>query len=455
MILLAPAYTLFLLLGAKGGWRSMLAPRVVLLATTCAAVGAAQYIWNLRALWYQPQPPSGLLEALATFWFDVTKSDWRDTMVLHVPRSMLGDHAAMYWFDLRQQFGPIVPLLAVAGLAQLATQEARRAVLMAVLFATNLAFAFSYNVGDAHVFYLPSHFMVALLVAPGVVLAARLTPRAILPAAALTIAYAGARAYRDFPALDRSGDTRPADVIGHLTAGLDDQRDILLTDMNWQVANGLSYFAKVPQPAIAHARAPDLLLYAPALVTDNQVVGRAIALTERARSEIDAAYGPLLSTMPDPRVVVPPLAERVAGLPAGTPYVLCLLKPSRDMSLDEDDLAAALRVLSGTSIPRGDYAVVAGLAGRPPDLAFGANLPFTKQVQLNGMGVEVRMESWLSADTIRRMGFGQVVAGRHHALIVERGVSFAAFDRTGRAIRTAYAANIFSAQPRYLIRTGR
>jgi len=455
MVLLAPAYTLFLLLGAKGGWRSMLAPRILLLATTCAAVGAAQYIWNLRALWYQPQPPSGLLEALATFWFDVTKSDWRDTMVLHVPRSMIGDHAAMYWFDLRQQFGPIVPLLAVAGLAQLATQDARRAVLMAVLFATNLAFAFSYNVGDAHVFYLPSHFMVALLVAPGVVLAARLTPRAILPAAALTIAYAGARAYRDFPALDRSGDTRPADVISHLTAGLDDQRDILLTDMNWQVANGLSYFAKVRQPAIAHTRAPDLLLYAPALVTDNDVVGRAIALTERARSEIDAAYGPLLPTMPDPRVVVPPLAERVAGLPAGTPYVLCVLKPSRDMSLDEDDLAAALRVLSGTAVPGGDYAVIAGLIGRPPELAFGANLPFTKQVQLNGMGVEVRMESWLSADTIRRMGFGQVVAGRHHALIVERGISFAALDRTGRAIRTAYAANIFSAQPRYLIRTGR
>jgi len=281
------------------------------------------------------------------------------------------------------------------------------------------------------------------------------TPRAILPAAALTIAYAGARAYRDFPALDRSGDTRPADVISHLTAGLDDQRDILLTDMNWQVANGLSYFAKVRQPAIAHTRAPDLLLYAPALVTDNDVVGRAIALTERARSEIDAAYGPLLPTMPDPRVVVPPLAERVAGLPAGTPYVLCVLKPSRDMSLDEDDLAAALRVLSGTAVPGGDYAVIAGLIGRPPELAFGANLPFTKQVQLNGMGVEVRMESWLSADTIRRMGFGQVVAGRHHALIVERGISFAALDRTGRAIRTAYAANIFSAQPRYLIRTGR
>ena len=472
MVLLAPAYTLFLLLAAKDGWRSMLAPRVVLLAAACAAAGAAQYIWNLRALWYQPQPPSGLLEALSTFWFDVTKSDWRDTMVLHVPRSMLGDHAAMYWFDLRQQFGPIVPLLAVAGLVQLATRDARRAALMAVLFATNVAFAFSYNVGDAHVFYLPSHFFVALLVAPGLVLAARLTPRAVPLAAALTIAYAGARAYRDFPALDRSGDTRPAEVIGHLTAELDDQRNILLTDMNWQVANGLSYFAKVRQPAIAHARAADLLLYAPALVKDNHAVGRSIALSEHARSAIDAAYGPLLPTMPDPQVTVPSLAERVAGLPAGTPYVLCLLKPSRDMTLDADDLAAALRVLLGTSVPvsnlrppqeppspsvtsvpSGDYAVVAGVVGRSPDLAFGANFPFTKEVQLDGLGVQVRMESWLSADTIRRMGFGHVVAGRHHSLIVERGVSFAALGPTGRAIRTAYAANIFSPRPRYLIRT--
>ena len=69
----------------------------------------------------------------------------------------------------------------------------------------------------------------ALLVAPGVALAARLT-RSDAPAAALPIAYAGTRVYRDFPALDRSGDDRPAEVIAHLTAGLDDRREILLTD---------------------------------------------------------------------------------------------------------------------------------------------------------------------------------------------------------------------------------
>ena len=65
--------------------------------------------------------------------------------------------------------------------------------------------------------------------------------------------------------------------------------------------------------------------------------------------------------------------------------------------------------------------------------------------------VEVRMESWLAADTIRRMGFGHVIAGRRHTLIVERGVSLVAFDEGGLAIRTLYAAGIFAPQPRYLV----
>ena len=61
------------------------------------------------------------------------------------------------------------------------------------------------------------------------------------------------------------------------------------------------------------------------------------------------------------------------------------------------------------------------------------------------------MESWLASDTIRRMGFGQIVAHRQHTLIVERGVSFASFDERGAAVRTAYASNIYAPQARYLI----
>jgi hypothetical protein len=61
------------------------------------------------------------------------------------------------------------------------------------------------------------------------------------------------------------------------------------------------------------------------------------------------------------------------------------------------------------------------------------------------------MDSWLVSDTIRRMGFGHVVAERQHTLIVERGISFVAFDDRGTALRTDYASNIYAPQRRYLI----
>ena len=83
----------------------------------------------------------------------------------------------------------------------------------------------------------------------------------------------------------------------------------------------------------------------------------------------------------------------------------------------------------------------------------GSNRPFRRSIDLDGVSVEVRMESWLAADTIRRMGFGHVVANHHHTLIVERGVSFATFDAAGSPLRTAYASNIFAPQARYLVRS--
>jgi hypothetical protein len=453
MILLLPGYTLFLLMAAPGGWRSMLTPRIITMALVCAAAGALQYAWNLRTLWLLPDPPHGLADALQRFWFDVTKSDWRDTMVMNVPRSLLGDHAAMYWFDLRQQFGIAGPVLAAGGGAYLALTDRRRAILMATLFAANLAFAYTYNVGDAHVFYLPSHLMLALLAAPGLVLIGRVRAPWRPAAAALLTVYAGARAWHDFPALDRSHDHRPADVVEALTAGLDDRREILLADLNWQIGNGLSYVAKVTHPEIAYARMPDVQLYAPALVADNRAIGRRVAATERARAAVEAAYGPLLPVVPDPRVAVPRLSETIAAVPTGTRYVLCVLRPSGDLRLDAGELAATVQTLTGgrTVMPSGDYAVVAGIVGLAPDLVAAANRPFRRQVQLQGVDVEVRMDSWLIADTIRRMGFGHVIAAHQHTLIVERGISFAAFDQRGGTIRSAYRSNIYAPQARYLI----
>jgi hypothetical protein len=199
---------------------------------------------------------------------------------------------------------------------------------------------------------------------------------------------------------------------------------------------------------------PDVLLYAPVLVADNRAVGREVTLTERARATAAAAYGPLLPVTADERVVVPRLADTTRDLAHGTRYVLCVLRPSRDLSLDTDELARALRSLTGDrtmQLPAGDYAAVAGIVGKSPVLVTAAPFPFRRIVTLDGVNVSIRMESWLSTDTIRRMGFGHVIAARQHTLIVERGVSFAAFDERGRPLRTTYASNIFAPQARYLV----
>ncbi|MEO8257100.1 MAG: DUF2723 domain-containing protein [Acidobacteriota bacterium] len=481
MILLAPAYTIFLLAAAPRGWRSLLTWPVITLALAAAAAGALQYGWNLRTLWFGPHPPDRFLDAVRAGWFDITKSDWRESMALQVPSGMAGDHAAMYRFDLLQQFGWGGVLLAAIGVTALATKSRRRTALLATAYIVNVLFAFSYNVGDAHVFYLPSHLIVALLAAPGAVCVGRavtavwprrqpdrtgrqagwdhdspdrwLASSGVAVAGLILIGYAGLRIYRDYPALDRSEDRRPSTVLSALTAGIDVRSSILLTDLNWQVENGLSYYASHERPEIAYARLADVLLYAPALVRDNDEIGRDVALTAVARDRLRDAYGPLIPTRAAPGLEPPTVTRLVQNLAPGTRYVLAVLKPSREFTIDTADLDRAAAVLSGgrlTSIPGGDYAALAGVIGERPVLTAGSARPFRYRVDLAGVPVEVRMESWLAADTIRRMGFGQVVAARHHALIIERGVSLVAFDPAGRPIESGYAAGIFAPQPRYL-----
>ena len=447
MVLLLPGFTLFLLIAAPGGWRSMFAPPIVALATLCAAAGALQYAWNLRELWFTPYPPHGFLDALQTFWFDVTKSDWRETMVMSVSQSMFGDRLAMYWFDLRQQFTIAGPALALVGLLALWRRDRRVMLLMLLLYAVNVGFAYGYNVGDTHVFFLPSHLILALLAAPALALA----PRA---AAIAAIALIGVKAYQDFPALDRSADTRPTQLLEHLTSGIDDGREILLTDLNWQIANGLSYYSKVTRPEIAHARMPDMLLYAPALVADNRLLGREVVVTERAREELQAAYGSFVRTSID-RITAPvPLTAELVAVPRGTRYVLAVLRPSRDQpALNRTDTGAALRAITGgrdIDLPSYDYVAIAGVAGDTPTVVAAADAPFRRTATIGGATVEIRMESWLATDTIRRMGFGHVIVNRRHTLILERGVSFVAFDANGDPIHTAYRSNIFTPQARFL-----
>lgn len=454
MVLLAPAIVVFLLTAAPQGWRSMFKARVIALALVCACAGALQYAWNLRGLWRSLQPPHGGIEALQRFWFDVTKVDWRETMVMQVHRSAMWDRAAMYVFDLHQQFGWIAPLLALVGLGHLAATNWRRALVLFLLFIVNALFAFGYNVGDTHVFYLPSHLIVALLIAPGIVAVGRLIRREAL-ASSLLMAYAVAQIYQNYPALDRSRDERPAQILGALTAGLDDRRSIYVADLSWQLGNGLAYFARETRPEVAYVRMADVMLYAPALIGDNLAIGRDVVLSETARTMLTAAYGPLLPAVDDTRVVRPRLIDAVRNLPVGTRYVLGVLRPTRELALDRQDLAGAILALANgrpTELPPDDYVAIAGVVGRSPTVILASNRPFRRTIDLDGIPVVIRIESWLAADTIRRMGFGHVIAARRHTLILERGVSFAAFDATGRAVRTAYASNVFAPQSRYVIR---
>jgi len=454
MILLMPAYAGFLLVRAPQGWRSMLRPSILGLALLLALAGAAQYLWNLSAVWLWPSAPSTLREALEVFWFDVTKSDWRDTMVLRVPPAMAGERLRMYAFDLRQQFGGLfVIVLAVVGAWRTARRSRDRFLLLCIIFLTNLVFALGYNVGDSHVFFLPSHLIVAVFAGAGAAsLAAALKyPR---PTFAVAVVLAAFQIYRNYPALDRSTDHRPRQLLDAVTAGVDDRTAILLTDMNWQVQNGLTYYANRIRPEVAFARLADVLLYAPALVKDNVEIGRRVIVTERAKAQLEAAYGPLFQFHPDVRYAPEPLAAVVRRLPAGTRYALTLLSPSREFLVDRGDLSDAMNILTGGrsgSLDDSEYVAVVGQIGEAPDLAQRGSRPFRVRAVVGGIGVEVRMESWLAFDTIRRMGFGHVIANRHHTLIVERGISFAAFDRQGAPLSTAYFSGIYARPARFFV----
>jgi len=462
MILLMPAYALFLLVGSPGGWRAIVNRRVVGIALVAAVAGALQYSWNLRSLWLAPVTPSSAGAAWSQFWFDATKVDWRETIVASIPRAMIAERFRMYEFDVIQQFGSIGAGLALVGGVALLLSATRRALLLLTIYLANAAFALSYNVGDTHVFLLPTHLVTALSLACGVAAIQRVTssiasqPGWLRAAPALVFAgVAVARIWDNYPALDRSDDRRPRDMLAALTAGLDDRQTILLEDLNWQIENGLTYFSKWHTTDVAWARMPDVLPYRETLIADNLAIGRSIAVTAAARSSLNANLSRrALDITPDPLASPSSLAEFVREIPVGTRYVLCLLKPSRDYPLDERDFDEALAVLAPGIDPvaRDDYFMVAGQSGEPPIAVRSSSRPFRTSFDLQGVPVDIRMESWLAFDTIRRMGFAQVVAGHRHALIVERGVSFVALDGSGRPIQSTYAASLFAPPLRYLIR---
>jgi hypothetical protein len=451
MILLAPALVWFMALAHPRGWRGLYARDTIVLAVAIATLGATQYLWNLAGMLAQPDVPT-VGELFPAFWFDVTKTDWRETMMLGTPPVMYSDRLAMYMFDLRQQFGAAGIVLAALGMVSLARRSRRDGVLVGMVFAVNWLFAFTYNVGDIHVFFLPSHLMLAVAAGCSVAVVEAWMPRrvAAVAVAVAALPYPAWRIYDTWPAVDRSRDRRAEQVLATLTRDLAPDRAILAADFNWQLQNGLSYFGAHEKPDLQYFRTADRLFGFPLLVDAN--ADRQIFLSTEAQRRIASAFGSLYTI--DMDVGAERLAEAARDLPAGTAYVLCVLTPYRDRPIESASLDELLATLGASSVgaPSQDgYSVIAGVKGTAPQLFRSTARPFRTSLTLNGRRLVIRMDSWLAYDTIRRAGFGHVIADHQHALAIERGLSFVAWP-PGAPTLTAYESSLYAPQPRYVLR---
>ena len=464
MILLLVPFAVFLL-QVTPDRRTLFSPAVIGMAIAIAAAAALQYWPNLMSTTHLSDRPAAWSERLATFWFDTTKADWRESMVLGVREDQLSGRAGMWWFDARQQFGMVGLLLAAVGVFRLWAISRAWATLVALGYAINTVFAFTYNVGDTHVFYLPSHLFTAFLAGAalspvGRALQARLARTVKVRAtgvhalAVLVFLYAAWRAWDTWPAIDRHEDRRAETLVTRLALGITPQSGVLVTDLNWQVENALLYYSRWQRRDIPWVRFPDVALHFPFLVRDNEAISRDIVLDAYSARAVVAALGPLFSIQPDPIRASPDLLDAVAGLPSGTPYVLCVLTPPREAQLDPAMLRTALDMLTRGHIPSsstGSYQLIAGMTGDAPAITRSAEYPFRQDFRLLGDPFTVRMESWLPSDTFRRAGFGHVIAGREHVQILERGVNLVWFDRNARPSEPVYAASLYAPGARFRI----
>jgi hypothetical protein len=379
----------------------------------------------------------------------------------------------MWWFDARQQFGVVGLLLAVVGAVRLWALSRPWATLVLLAYAINTVFAFTYNVGDTHVFYLPSHLFVAFMAGAALQLPVARAFTARVPAQTIKVCatgglvivwlYAGWRAWDTWPAVDRHDDRRAETLVTRLALGVNSETGVLVTDLNWQLENALLYYSRWQRRDVPWVRMPDVEPHFPFLVRDNEAISRDMVLDAYSARDIVAAFGPLFDLQRDPIRASPDLLDEIAALPPGTPYVLCVLTPPREEQLDPAMLRMALDMLTRGHIPAaihvpdaadttvGSYQFIAGLTGQAAIVARAENYPFRMNFRLLDEPFTVRMESWLPFDTFRRAGFGHVIREREHVLTIERGVSLVSFDRRARPSNPVYAASLYAPGERYRI----
>jgi hypothetical protein len=461
MIVLFVPFATFILL-AHAAPRELFRPRILLMAIGLATIGALQYTPNFLQVWSGIEAPPTWPERLAAFWFDTTKADWRESMVLGVNASQFADRVAMWGWDARQQFGVVGLGIAAVGAVRVWTISRSWALALWLAYAFTTVFALTYNVGDSHVFFLPSHYFTAIFagVAVTMLTGKKLTRRAaVMQVAVLAVVFAdiGWRAWDTWPAVDRHDDTRADALVARVARGADEHQAIIASAMNWQSENALLYSSRWERRNIAWLRLAEVLPHLPFFVQDNHEIDRDVVLTTDAAAMVTAAYGPLFPLEPIDSLDEGSLAAVTSRVPRGAPYVLTLLTPTADVPLDAADYDAAAATLTDRRAgPRGDrlFQAMAGIAGETPALQRAEDRPFRQDVSLAGERFTIRMESWLPEDTFRRAGFGQVLHDRNRILIIERGASLVWLASSGEA-RTAYAAGLYAPRPRFRIQRAR
>ncbi len=223
----------------------------------------------------------------------------------------------------------------------------------------------SYNVGDAHVFFLPSHLVVALLAGPAL---ASLNTSFRGVAVPIVLVLIAVRMYAEYPALDRSEDGRPDELLSSLAEGVDDRRAVLLTELNWQIQNGMYYFAQETRPDLAYARLAEVAPHIDALLADNAAIGREVIVTERAARTLSGGEDGPFRLAALRWTAICRCSTKIRMLPAGTRYALVLLRPLREYRSSPAmmlQIAGALTSSAMQSWPGDDYvAWPASPAGR-------------------------------------------------------------------------------------------
>ena len=471
MVLLLPALAAFLLIHRRPGAADPLRPRMIALAAGIAAVAALQYAWNFRGLWAAIEPPVSFEDALGKFWFDVTKADWRETLVMNVSETGLQSRPAMYWFDLRQQFGLPGVLLAAVGLAYILARWPSRGMLLLLLYLANLIFAWTYNVGDAYIFFLPSHYVLALCAGAGVAaivsLLSQVSNRRIAAGAGtLCMLYAAWRGYDTFPAVDRSWDNRAIALLEAFTAppsaNMHPQavpNAVYGVDTNWQVQNAFEYFMRARKPGTPWFTTEELEWFQDADISErfetfldaNRDMGREILVAPGIYTKLSSLgyRGGVANTDPPRRRNA--LVEHTRAVRDGTLYALAVLRPDREYPLDNLALASAWSRLTAGSAALPElrqFTIVIGRVGGSPLLIKSEDRPYRVRLRMDPFDFDIRMESWLPTDTIRRAGFGHVIVDRSHLLMLEMGVSFAALGPGGDPV---YDSGLFAPIPRYTL----